>query len=125
MRLSESHPLVQKALAKAGAKPTARAPHSRMNRTEARFAREVLELWKTATGGSYFFEAIKLRLAKATFYTPDFIVFDASGATFYEVKGFWRDDARVKLKVAAEMFPWFKFVVVKATRRGWLFEEVK
>ena len=30
----------------------------------------------------------------------------------HEVKGFWMDDARVKIKVAAEMYP-FKFVAIK------------
>jgi hypothetical protein len=40
-----------------------------------------------------------------------------------EVKGFWRDDARVKVKVAAAIYP-FKFVAVTRTRGGsWRPEE--
>ena len=31
----------------------------------------------------------------------------------HEVKGHWQDDARVKIKVAAEQYP-FRFVAVKA-----------
>jgi hypothetical protein len=29
----------------------------------------------------------------------------------HEVKGFWADDARVKIKVAAEMYP-FRFIAI-------------
>jgi hypothetical protein len=39
-----------------------------------------------------------------------------------EVKGFWRDDARVKIKVAREMFPWFVWTAVKVYRGGWKYE---
>ena len=30
----------------------------------------------------------------------------------HEVKGFWQDDARVKIKVAAQMYP-FRFLAAK------------
>ena len=40
----------------------------------------------------------------------------------HEVKGFWQDDARVKIKVAASIYP-FRFVAVKARAKkhggGW------
>ena len=59
------------------------------------------------------FEGLKLRLADNTFYTPDFAVMTASGQMeLHEVKGYWEDDARVKIKVAAEMYP-FRFLAVK------------
>lgn len=80
----------------------------------------------------YVFEAVKLRLADATFYTPDFMVLRHDGSIeFHEVKGSWaapnQDKSRVKLKVAAEMFPWFTFVAIVATKKpvksggGWDF----
>jgi len=60
------------------------------------------------------FEGLKLRLADNTFYTPDFAVMSADGVMeCHEVKGFWRDDAKVKVKVAAEQYP-FRFFIVKA-----------
>ena len=31
----------------------------------------------------------------------------------HEVKGFWQDDARVKIKIAAEMYP-FRFIAITA-----------
>ena len=62
----------------------------------------------------YRFEGIKLRLADNTFYTPDFAVMLASGQIeLHEVKGFWADDARVKIKVAADQYP-FRFIAVMA-----------
>lgn len=72
------------------------------------------------------FEAIKLRLAKATFYGPDFMVVALDGRIeLHETKAHAEDDWRVKHKVAVEMFPEFKFVVVKWNKntRGWEFNE--
>ena len=62
----------------------------------------------------YKFEGMKFRLADNCFFTPDFIVLLANGELeMHEVKGLWRDDARVKMKVAAELYP-FRFVAVYA-----------
>lgn len=75
----------------------------------------------------YKFEGIKLRLADNTFYTPDFAVMQSGGMIeLHEVKGFWADDARAKIKIAADMYP-FKFIAVtKKTKKdggGWKVEE--
>lgn len=96
-----------------------------MNKTEAEYA-QILELRK-ATGevAWYAFEGVKLRLADKTFYTPDFAVMLSTGLLeMHEVKGHWMDDARVKIKVAAEQFP-FRFLAVKkrAKRDGGGFAE--
>ena len=63
----------------------------------------------------YTFESITLKLAKDTRYTPDFAVINNSDELeYHEIKGFWRDDAKVKIKVAAEMFPFiFKAFTVE------------
>lgn len=69
---------------------------------------------------------IKLRLADKTWYQPDFVTVRPDGSmTFIEVKGFWRDDARVKIKVAAELYAWFGFMAVTwdAKSRCWCREE--
>lgn len=78
----------------------------------------------------YKFEALKLRLADKTFYTPDFLVQHRDGSLeLVECKGFWRDDARVKIKVAAELFPCFRFTAVQRLTKkqggGWLGEEIR
>jgi hypothetical protein len=74
----------------------------------------------------WWFEAIKLRLADKTWYTPDFAVLMADGTLeLHEVKGFWRDDARVKIKVAAEQHWLFRFVAVQWKRKQWMYETFK
>lgn len=97
-----------------------------MNKTEAAYA-ATLDARRHAGEVAWFkFEGIKLRLADNTFYTPDFAVMLANGALeMHEVKGFWQDDARAKIKIAADLFP-MQFVAVKAKTRkeggGWIFE---
>lgn len=94
-----------------------------MNKTEAAYA-ALLESMKHA--GQivwYSFEGMTFKLADNTRYTPDFAVMRADGLMeIHEVKGFWRDDGRVKIKVAAEMFP-FRFIAVKKQSKkaggGW------
>ena len=97
----------------------ARATHrtrqeaGKMNKTEEAFS-EILDKWLTAREIiRWDYEPEKLRLADRTFYTPDFRVIDSeSRVVFYEVKGHWEDDAKVKIKVAAEQHP-YPFWVVK------------
>lgn len=72
------------------------------------------------------FEAIKLKLAPSTFYNPDFLVQNAEGGIeLHETKGHWEDDSRVKIKVAARMFPMFKFfgVMWNENSKSWVYEE--
>jgi len=65
------------------------------------------------------YEPEKLRLADATFYTPDFRVIYPDGTIeFHETKGFIRDDAMVKIKVAAEQHP-YKFLMIRRKGGAW------
>jgi len=91
----------------------------KMNQTEAAYSRK-LELMKAAGEIVWYrFEGLKFRLADNTFYTPDFAVMFAGGLLeAHEVKGHWTDDARVKIKVAAEQYP-VRFVAVKKRGSGW------
>lgn len=102
----------------------------RMNKTEQAFAFHLELLRRADEIIRYQFEAIRLVLAHNTQYTPDFYVLNKDRTvTFYEVKGFWRDDARVKIKAAARMFPEFEFVAVqKKTKKqggGFAYETIK
>lgn len=91
-----------------------------MNRTEQAYA-NVLGSRSDVTW--FKFEGLKLRLADNTFYSPDFAVLRASGEIeIHEVKGFWQDDARVKIKIAADMYP-FKFIAVQYKKKQWTYEE--
>lgn len=115
------------ALAAKGFLALGRLKTGEMNKTEALynthlfqrlFAKEIL--W-------HKFEGVKLRLADNTFYSPDFAVMLTDGTLeMHEVKGFWTDDARVKIKVAASLYP-FRFIAVTARAKknggGWDVEE--
>lgn len=103
-----------------------RLPVGQMNKTEAAYA-VLLEQLKVAGRIQWYrFEGLKLRLADKTFYTPDFAVMRDDGTMeCHECKGFWQDDARVKIKVAAEMYP-FRFMAAKQRAKkhggGWEYE---
>lgn len=94
-----------------------------LNKTEAAYE-SFLSLRRAAGEVLWYkFEGVKLRLADNTFYSPDFAVMLSDGSMeMHEVKGFWQDDARVKIKVAADLYP-FRFIALKANAKknggGW------
>lgn len=75
---------------------------------------------------SYAYEPITFKLAHRCTYTPDFLVVLPSGAVeIHEVKGFLREDAAVKFKVAAHSNPWATFVMIrKKGKTGNEWEEI-
>lgn len=104
-----------------------RLPTGMMNRTEAAYAAHLAELQHAGEILWFKFEGVKLRLADNTFFTCDFAVLSKDSVLeMVEVKGFWQDDARVKIKVAASLYP-FRFVAVTARAKkrggGWEREE--
>jgi hypothetical protein len=126
--------VIEKPIIKLGTVDGGRARHEpgRMNGLEKRYAAH-LDLRK-ATGEilSWKFEPLKLKLAPSTFYSPDFMVVGLDGGiSLEETKGHWEDDARVKIKCAAVMFPMFTFVGVqriggkRVTGGDWKFEEFR
>jgi hypothetical protein len=93
---------------------TARRAPGTMNRMEKAYSEVIIQRQRIGEVEWWAYEGITLKLAPDTRYTPDFAVMLADGSIeFHEVKGFMEDDAWVKLKVAAEKFP-FRFVLVKA-----------
>lgn len=104
-----------------------RLKSGQMNKTEAAYAQYLEALKQAGEIQWYGFEAWKFRLADNTFYTPDFMVLPKTGLIeAHEVKGYWMDDARVKIKVATAQHP-VKFIAVKARTKkdggGWEVEE--
>ena len=103
-----------------------RLKSGQMNKTEQAYGLH-LELQRQSGYVAWFkFEGVKLRLADNTFYSPDFAVMLTDGRMqMHEVKGFWQDDARVKIKVASDLYP-FEFIAVKAKAKkdggGWEIE---
>jgi len=111
----------------AGAFALGRLPAGTMNKSEAQYAAHLdqqrhagLVLW-------WMFEGLKFRLGNNTFYTPDFVVMPADcRIELHEVKGYWRDDGRAKIKIAAAQFPFRFIAVTKRTQKaggGWEREE--
>ena len=96
-----------------------------MNTTERAYADRLELLRRAGEIRCWRFEPVKFRLAKGTYYTPDFeVITDGGELEYHEVKGFWRDDARVKIKVAARLFDDRRFVAVQWVKRVWQFEEI-
>lgn len=115
------------------AKYAKRAPGQR-NKLEAAYEQHLELLKREGKIDGYFFEGIKLKLADNTNYTPDFLVFASDGVVeLHDTKGTttkmrasglkekvpWiEEDARLKLKIVAERFPFRTFAVFK-THNGW------
>lgn len=65
-------------------------------------------------------QEITLRIANGCRYTPDFsVIHKDAPPTFFEVKGHMRDDAAVKIKVAAAQFPAWAFWLVWRKAGQW------
>jgi hypothetical protein len=98
-----------------------------MNRTERSYS-DFLELRKRMGEVAWYrFEGIKLRLADNTFLTVDFAVMLSNGALeMHDVKGGpIMEDANVKLKVAADQYPFPIFIVRKGkTPTSWTITQV-
>jgi len=116
------------------AKSRPRSLPGQMNKTERAYADLLSQAMLIDQVMGWRYEAIKLRLADNTFYTPDFWVQLPSGEIeLHEVKAcksddsfLCEDDAAVKIKVAAEMYPEFGFVMCgRLTKdRGWRIEKI-
>lgn len=96
-----------------------------MNRTEQAYAAYLDVLKNVGEIAWYAYEPVKLRLARLTSYSPDFMVMLPDGELqFHEVKGFMREDAAVKLKISAEFFP-FRFFLIRKNGSGWDITEIQ
>lgn len=101
-----------------------RAPVRRMNKLETAYSAHLQALYAAGRVLWWRFEPMRLRLANGAYYKPDFGVKLLDGSfELHETKGFWREAARVRIKVAAELFPMFRFVAVRKTKTGWEREE--
>lgn len=96
------------------------------NKTEQAYEDYLTLLQRAGKVVWFKFEGVKLRLADNTFYTPDYaVMLDSGQMEMHEVKGFWQDDARAKIKIAAELYP-FRFLAAKPKTKknggGWEIE---
>lgn len=101
-----------------------------MNKTEAAYVAEVLNArYLNNEIENWWYESFKLRLADGAWYTPDFAVLLHDGTwEMHEVKGFVREAAMVRIKVAAEKYPLRFFMCFKKKKRdggGWFIKEME
>ena len=102
-----------------------------MNKTEKAYAEYLKQQMMTGEIVWYAFEGIKFKLAKDLHFSPDFSVMLPDGTIeIREVKGslnFIQDDAKAKIKMAAQNFP-FRFILVAPIAKkhggGWETKEV-
>lgn len=119
--------------------PATPSEYSPMNNLESDYAAHLEQRKMVGEILDYRFEPFKLILVhgvpgkrKEMTYKPDFLV--VGGRRFrlieprplwveiHEVKGYWREDARLKIKMAAELFPWFSFYGVTRVKGKWEYE---
>ena len=95
-----------------------------MNGLEQRYAERLGRRLASGEIKSWGFERVKLRLADGAWFVPDFDVTLADGSLeFHETKGFMREAAALRLKVAADRFP-MAFFVVRRVEAGWALKRV-
>ena len=105
-------------------------PTDGMNKLERLFADHLKWMQEVRLIEWWKFEGITLTLArsrngvKGARFCPDFCTMDNEGRlTCWETKGFMREAAHARLKIAAELFPGIRFVLVKRVAGEWIFTD--
>lgn len=114
--------------------PVVKPKGPRMNKLEHNYSLRLEAMKRNGLIAGWSFNDVTLRLGHDTRYTPDFCVWLMATERenvslrmeFHETKGgFYRDDARVKLQVAARQTPWATFYLCKFTKGAWTITEVE
>jgi len=95
-----------------------------MNKLETQFMNEQL---RGAGWDEILTQQFKFKLGNGVWYCPDFICkkHDAFRHVAYEVKGDWfTDDSKVKIKVAAGLYPTFIWTMAWKREGRWLYQLV-
>jgi hypothetical protein len=104
-------------------RPRSRPTPGKMNKLESQYADYLQQKKNAGIIRDYRFEAMKFRLADRTFFTPDFMVTYPDVIEFHETKGYFEEDAKIKIKVVAALFPEFSFIAVYWKKKEWVYEE--
>ena len=90
-----------------------------MNKTERARAIELEAMKRTGLIVAWWYEQWTFKLADDLRYTPDFVVQKPDGTLeVEETKGYWRDDARAKIKMFVAQFP-FPTRAYTQIKGGW------
>jgi len=90
--------------------------------TERKYAERLEILKRAGEIVDYRYEGVKFKLGNGAVYTPDFLVVFDDHFEIHEVKGRWMEAARVRIKVAATQYQWFKFIAIQLKRGEWIIE---
>lgn len=116
-----------------------RTATGKKNKVETAYEGHLKLLQLAGEISGFRFEGIKLRIADNTFYTPDFLVFAKDGfVELHDTKGTTKkpnskgskvekawveEDAKLKIKVIAELYPFRTFIVWKSGDGQWMKEQ--
>ena len=98
-------------------------PISKMNKLEERYSinldiakrQGIIEDWR--------YEAIRFKLGDGAYYKPDFLIVYKDYFEIHETKGHWRIAAKVRIKTAAMLYPWFKFKAIYYDKKKGFYSE--
>jgi hypothetical protein len=98
-----------------------------MNKLEAAYAEHLEQLLRAGLIAFWKWDCLSLKLAKNTHYRTDFLVMQTDGCLeVHETKGnHMEEDAWLKLKMVAELFPFPVMLVRKDKAKGWDIAEVQ
>ncbi len=106
-------------------KPERPSANSKMNGWEKEMELMLRQRLQTGEITQFWFECMKFRLGDGSYYIPDFIVAYPDGRLHaFEVKGYWRDDARVKTRVFAALYPQIGITVAYKKNKQWQWEVI-
>jgi hypothetical protein len=96
---------------------------SKLNKTEQAY----LAMLRAKNYAYLGIQNITLKLGDDLRLTMDFNFINEQGRfVFVDTKGgFWREDAKIKVKVAARMYRWATFIVAHKEKSGWTEEIIK
>lgn len=106
-----------------------RLPKDKMNQTEKAYSLRLEAMRQRGEIIDWKFHPMNVRLAAGTFYEVDFLVLHADmRLAIHETKGgFTTDKGQLKIKLCAEVLPWFVFFkAIKQPEKlggGWKLEE--
>lgn len=99
-----------------------RAPDDGLNKLERAFWERLRLAERAGYFDATYCHAMKLQvIGTRRWYTPDFEAMghDATRLCIYEVKGWMREDAELKLIAAAARYPFWDWALVRRVRREW------
>ncbi len=101
-----------------------------MNKTESEYSRHLETEKQAGRISAYWYEPWKIRIADNCTWTPDFVVIDCDGMIeWHDTKSWWakakkvgiEEDALIKMKSIADIYPQFK--VLATWKRDGVWEQ--